>query len=108
MSASDGSGRWTSRCFGPAAAESRRVTDDCFGAPDRIRTCGLRLRRPSLYPAELRAQNLDSRTWRIGDLVTWRIEFTQSPNGELTNLIWRARREPLPKLQGSVVLRRAA
>ena len=25
------------------------------GAPDRIRTCGLRLRRPSLYPAELRA-----------------------------------------------------
>src|SRR5262249_9203332 len=26
------------------------------GAPDRIRTCGLRLRRPSLYPAELRAR----------------------------------------------------
>src|SRR5579862_5925237 len=26
-----------------------------IGAPDRIRTCGLRLRRPSLYPAELRA-----------------------------------------------------
>src|SRR5438876_10951512 len=25
------------------------------GAPDRIRTCGLRLRRPTLYPAELRA-----------------------------------------------------
>ncbi len=26
------------------------------GAPGRIRTCGLRLRRPSLYPAELRAR----------------------------------------------------
>src|SRR3989339_814708 len=26
-----------------------------FGAPDRIRTCDLRLRRPVLYPAELRA-----------------------------------------------------
>ena len=27
-----------------------------FGAPDRIRTCGLQLRRLSLYPAELRAR----------------------------------------------------
>src|SRR6056297_2237823 len=26
-----------------------------IGAPDRIRTCDLRLRRPTLYPAELRA-----------------------------------------------------
>ena len=26
------------------------------GAPDRIRTCGLQLRRLSLYPAELRAR----------------------------------------------------
>ena len=25
------------------------------GAPDRIRTCGLWLRRPTLYPTELRA-----------------------------------------------------
>lgn len=25
------------------------------GAPDKIRTCGLWLRRPTLYPAELRA-----------------------------------------------------
>jgi hypothetical protein len=29
---------------------------ECSGAPDRIRTCGLRLRRPTLYPAELRAR----------------------------------------------------
>ncbi len=28
-----------------------------FGAPDRIRTCDLWLRRPTLYPSELRAQN---------------------------------------------------
>jgi hypothetical protein len=28
-----------------------------FGTPDRTRTCDLRLRRPLLYPAELRAQN---------------------------------------------------
>jgi uncharacterized RDD family membrane protein YckC len=34
----------------------RLSTLDLFGAPGRIRTCGLRLRRPSLYPAELRAQ----------------------------------------------------
>ena len=26
-----------------------------FGAPDRIRTCDLRIRSPLLYPAELRA-----------------------------------------------------
>lgn len=28
---------------------------DCIGPPCRIRTCGLRLRRPLLYPTELRA-----------------------------------------------------
>src|SRR5687768_12721769 len=27
-----------------------------FGAPGRTRTCGLRLRRPTLYPTELRAR----------------------------------------------------
>ena len=35
------------------------------GAPGRIRTCGLRLRRPSLYPAELRA-----RTGRISRILS--------------------------------------
>ena len=29
------------------------------GAPDRNRTCNLRFRRPSLYPVELRAHNVD-------------------------------------------------
>ena len=28
------------------------------GAPDRIRTCGLRLRRATLYPAELRVHTV--------------------------------------------------
>jgi hypothetical protein len=37
----------------PAPARSCRKV----GTPDRIRTCGLRLRRPSLYPAELRARS---------------------------------------------------
>jgi hypothetical protein len=29
-------------------------------APERIRTSDLRFRRPTLYPAELRAQNVES------------------------------------------------
>ena len=43
-------------------AHQRFSRDFCFsdtskdGAPDRIRTCDLRLRRPTLYPTELRAQ----------------------------------------------------
>ena len=31
-------------------------THHCYGAPDRTRTCNLRLRRPLLYPVELRAR----------------------------------------------------
>jgi hypothetical protein len=30
--------------------------DYIFGVPDRIRTYDLRLRKPTLYPAELRVQ----------------------------------------------------
>ena len=35
----------------------KKLLSGCFyfGTPDRIRTCDLRLRRPLLYPAELRA-----------------------------------------------------
>ena len=40
----------------PGAAAFRRWWTKKNGAPGRIRTCGLRLRRPSLYPAELRAR----------------------------------------------------
>ena len=39
----------------PPAANSLRNCDS-QNAPDRIRTCDLRFRRPTLYPAELRAQ----------------------------------------------------
>src|SRR5579863_3650890 len=35
------------------------------GAPDRIRTCGLCLRRATLYPAELRAQSPAPTTGRL-------------------------------------------
>ncbi len=38
------------------AAETSSDSDFLAGAPGRIRTCDLRLRRPSLYPAELRAR----------------------------------------------------
>jgi hypothetical protein len=37
-------------------------TLDISGAPDRIRTCGLRIRSPLLYPAELQAQQKDHLT----------------------------------------------
>jgi hypothetical protein len=33
-----------------------------LGAPDRIRTCDLRLRSPLLYPAELPGRTLDNYT----------------------------------------------
>ena len=41
-----------------SAIEKRRVNNSSFfyGTPDRIRTYGLRLRKPTLYPAELRVQ----------------------------------------------------
>ena len=38
----------------PFACEEPRAGIES-GTPDRIRTCDLRLRRPTLYPAELRA-----------------------------------------------------
>jgi hypothetical protein len=34
-------------------------------APERIRTSDLRFRRPTLYPAELRAQTAQSRLFRL-------------------------------------------
>ena len=45
---------------GRGAASSHFLRD---GAPGRIRTCDLWLRRPTLYPAELRAPWI--REWRI-------------------------------------------
>ena len=72
------SARWSPVCYPtvrnvvrPAlrlarALRSLRVSAIENGAPDRIRTCGLRLRRPTLYPAELRAHTkkaLGTRRW---------------------------------------------
>jgi Phage integrase family len=50
------------------------------GAPGRIRTCGLWLRRPTLYPAELRAHET------IGELVNWCVgELGDAPIHHFTN-----------------------
>ena len=45
------------------------------GAPGRIRTCGLWLRRPTLYPAELRAHlnvGADQSRWNMSSRATFR------------------------------------
>ncbi len=47
---------------GPAAAETSNKDGVLQGAPSRIRTCGLRIRSPTLYPTELWAQL--TREWR--------------------------------------------
>ena len=51
--------RFARTCTGSQAQSSQaaRATYRCYGAPDRIRTCDLRLRRPTLYPTELRARH---------------------------------------------------
>ena len=38
-----------------------RLERDRVNAPDRIRTCDLRFRRPTLYPTELQALGLPGR-----------------------------------------------
>ncbi len=35
------------------------LPEGCYGAPDRIRTCDLRLRRPTLYPLSYRRADRD-------------------------------------------------
>ena len=47
--------QWELRGEGTIACSAKR-SSRWDGAPDRSRTCGLRLRRPTLYPAELRAR----------------------------------------------------
>src|SRR6187200_1422720 len=53
--------RYTSHDRAPAdVTASSRITSprrDPRNAPDRIRTCDLRFRRPTLYPTELRARD---------------------------------------------------
>src|SRR5689334_13311572 len=45
------------------SSRSKRAKSLGNGAPDRTRTCGPRLRRPVLYPAELRARVLSVARW---------------------------------------------
>src|SRR5438876_4648790 len=45
-------------CLRPRA-RPRAARTGCNGAPDRIRTCDLRLRRPTLYPLSYRRASAD-------------------------------------------------
>jgi hypothetical protein len=47
------------------AVSEYSMAGESNGAPDRTRTCSLRLRRPSLYPIELRARSLRSANCRM-------------------------------------------
>jgi len=49
----------TSRIRFPAPASKTVVSRLSVDAPDRIRTCDLRFRRPTLYPTELLAQSAE-------------------------------------------------
>jgi len=46
-------------CLGLRARVGARAPAGCYGAPDRIRTCDLRLRRPTLYPLSYRRAGRD-------------------------------------------------
>ena len=53
-----------------------------IGTPGRIRTCGLRIRSPALYPAELRAH-----AWTGGRAQKTRLRLTASPR-QAEDRIW--------------------
>ena len=68
-------------CFGSWGRRGFGGDDMTNGAPGRIRTCGLWLRRPTLYPAELRAHS-------VADSVAAPL----APRCEQTRTaVWRAR-----------------
>ena len=54
------------------------------GTPGRIRTCGLRIRSPALYPTELRAHlvknGVSEGTWTLGiqdhNLALYQLSYT--------------------------------
>src|SRR5690606_29086109 len=56
--------RWAGHCSPVSAAWATRD-----GAPGRTRTCNHRLRRPVLYPVELRAQGGRGRGIRTPDIL---------------------------------------
>src|SRR5687768_9124725 len=64
------------------------------GTPGRIRTCGLRLRKPTLYPTELRALRLSSYyictdyvSYRYGE-VTERLKVLLSKSSVPLRVPW--------------------
>ena len=63
-----------------ADVEKGKDRSEGTGAPDRIRTCGLRLRRPTLYPAELRARELSVYLIGLPFAVT-RQKIERAPGG---------------------------
>src|SRR5262245_9966604 len=76
-------------------SEGRSPSDE-FGAPGRARTCNLWLRRPTLYPVELRAHENDStRTTFSGAANRCSSRVRRTSEG------WRARRDLNPRPTGS-------
>ncbi len=62
-----------------------------IGAPDRIRTCGLRLRRAALYPAELRVRRAGLEPWAEN-------AGTLRQSGRARKRSGPSRRRPAPRL----------
>ena len=62
-------GGWKPGGFKPPNGQCRGHWICYSYAPDRIRTCGLRLRRATLYPAELRARSRGRRISRVLSLL---------------------------------------
>jgi hypothetical protein len=58
----------TSGCGLRARTGAGAAGKGCNGAPDRIRTCDLRLRRPTLYPLSYRRAKLDHTGSRLESL----------------------------------------
>ncbi len=58
---------------------------ETLGAPGRIRTCDLRLRRPSLYPTELRAQSLRLETNDAKRAEAVNVAGLRKPDGPLSS-----------------------
>ena len=63
-----------------------------FGTPDRIRTYGLRLRKPTLYPAELRVHMIRPVVLRTtGNIFVTRRCFQSSKNERTTVIVTQER-----------------
>ena len=66
------------------------------GAPDRTRTCNRRLRRPMLYPIELRAQDADCRGRRMVGVEGFEPPTSSSQSWRSTRLSYTPKERVLP------------